>query len=364
MSAAIVIMAGGTGGHVFPALAIGERLRARGVDVSWLGTRRGLEAELVPQAGFEIDWVSVSGLRGNGVMGWLLAPARLLLALLQALVALHRRHPAAVLGMGGFASGPGGVAAWLLGIPLLVHEQNAVAGLTNRLLVHLASRVMEAFTGTFAAAHGALATGNPVRPEIAALPAPAERFAGRAGPLRLLVLGGSLGAAALNQAMPAAAGRLPGQLDILHQTGRAKLEATRTAYLDADVDARVEPFIEDMAAAYRWADLVLCRAGALTVAELAAVGIGAVLVPFPHAVDDHQTVNAGHLVAIGAARLLPQTELDGARLAEELETLANDRSRLLAMATAARAAARPEATGVVTAQCMRVAGLAGGEGTV
>jgi UDP-N-acetylglucosamine--N-acetylmuramyl-(pentapeptide) pyrophosphoryl-undecaprenol N-acetylglucosamine transferase len=170
VSAAIVIMAGGTGGHVFPALAIAERLRARGIDVSWLGTRRGLEADLVPRAGFEIDWVSVSGLRGNGVIGWLLAPARLLLALVQALAALRRRRPVAVLGMGGFASGPGGVAAWLLAIPMLVHEQNAVAGLTNRLLVRIASRVMEAFAGTFPAARGALTTGNPVRPEIAALP--------------------------------------------------------------------------------------------------------------------------------------------------------------------------------------------------
>ena len=364
MSAAIVIMAGGTGGHVFPALAIAERLRARGVDVSWLGTRRGLEAELVPRAGFEIDWISISGLRGNGIMGWLLAPARLLLALWQALSMLRRRRPAAVLGMGGFVSGPGGVAAWLLAIPLLVHEQNAVPGLTNRLLTRLASRVMEAFAGTFPAACSALATGNPVRTEIAALPAPAERFVDRVGPLRLLVLGGSLGAAALNQVVPAAAARLPGRLDILHQAGRSKLEATRAAYVDAGVTARVEPFLDDMAAAYRWADLVLCRAGALTVAELAATGIGAVLVPYPYAVDDHQTVNAGYLVTVGAARLLPQVELDDTRLAEELEMLAGDRSRLLAMATAARAVACPEAADMVTAQCLRVAGLAGGEVSV
>jgi UDP-N-acetylglucosamine--N-acetylmuramyl-(pentapeptide) pyrophosphoryl-undecaprenol N-acetylglucosamine transferase len=363
VSAAIVIMAGGTGGHVFPALAIAERLRARGIDVSWLGTRRGLEADLVPRAGFEIDWVSVSGLRGNGVIGWLLAPARLLLALVQALAALRRRRPVAVLGMGGFASGPGGIAAWLLAIPLLIHEQNAVAGLTNRLLVRIASRVMEAFAGTFPAARGALTTGNPVRPEIAALPEPTERFAGRDGSLRLLVLGGSLGAAALNQIVPMAAGQLPGQLDILHQAGRAKLETTRAAYADAGVTARVEPFIDDMAAAYRWADLVLCRAGALTVAELAAAGIGAVLVPYPHAVDDHQTVNAAQLVEVGAARLLPQTDLDAARLATELESLARDRSQLLAMATSARRTARPEATGVVVAQCLYIAGLAGGEAT-
>jgi UDP-N-acetylglucosamine--N-acetylmuramyl-(pentapeptide) pyrophosphoryl-undecaprenol N-acetylglucosamine transferase len=361
VSAAVVIMAGGTGGHVFPALAIAARLRQRGVAVSWLGTRHGIEAELVPQAGYAIDWISVSGLRGRGLVGWLLAPARLALALLQALAALRRRRPAAVLGLGGFASGPGGVAAWLLAIPLLVHEQNAVPGLTNRLLARLASRVMEGFPGTFPPASGAFPTGNPVRPEIAALPPPEARLADRGGPLRLLVLGGSLGAAALNAAVPAAAARLPGRLDIRHQAGRAKFEATRAAYAEAGVAARVEPFIDDMAAAYRWADLVLCRAGALTVAELAAAGVGAVLVPFPHAVDDHQTANAGYLVAAGAAELLPQSELDGARLAARLEALAGDRPRLLAMALAARSVARPAATDLVAAHCLRVAGLAGGE---
>jgi UDP-N-acetylglucosamine--N-acetylmuramyl-(pentapeptide) pyrophosphoryl-undecaprenol N-acetylglucosamine transferase len=361
VSAAIVIMAGGTGGHVFPALAIAARLRERGVAVSWLGTRRGIEAELVPQAGFDIDWISVAGLRGRGLVGWLLAPARLALALVQALAALRRRRPAAVLGLGGFASGPGGVAAWLLAIPLLVHEQNAVPGLTNRLLARLATRVMEGFPGTFPPACGAYPTGNPVRPEIAALPAPESRLADRGGPLRLLVLGGSLGAAALNAAVPVAAARLPDRLDILHQSGRVKLEATRAAYAEAGVAARVEPFIDDMAAAYRWADLVLCRAGALTVAELAAAGVGAVLVPFPHAVDDHQTANAGYLVAAGAAELLPQSELDGARLAARLEALAGDRPRLLAMALAARGVARPAATDLVAAHCLRVAGLGGGE---
>ncbi len=359
MSATIVIMAGGTGGHVFPALAIAEGLRARGLAVSWLGTRRGLEAELVPKAGIEIDWISVSGLRGKGLAGWLLAPARLAVALLQALAALRRRRPAAVLGMGGFVAGPGGVAARLLAVPLLVHEQNAVAGLTNALLARIADRVLEAFPGTFPPARGARLTGNPVRAEIAALPQPATRLGGRGGRLRLLVIGGSLGAAALNGVVPAAAARLAGRLEIRHQCGRDHLESTRSTYAEAGVEAEVTPFIDDMAAAYAWADLVVCRAGALTVAELAAAGVGALLVPFPYAVDDHQTANAGELVAVGAARLLPQAELDAARLAEELTVLAGDRPRLLAMAEAARGVARPGATAEVVAECLRAARLAG-----
>jgi UDP-N-acetylglucosamine--N-acetylmuramyl-(pentapeptide) pyrophosphoryl-undecaprenol N-acetylglucosamine transferase len=332
MSASVVIMAGGTGGHVFPALAIAERLRERGLAVSWLGTRRGLEAELVPRAGIEIDWISVAGLRGNGLLGWLLAPFRLTVALLQALAALHRRRPTAVLGMGGFVAGPGGVAARLLALPLVIHEQNAIAGLTNNLLARLANRVLEAFPGTFPTARAALTTGNPVRAEIATLPDPSTRFAGRKGPLRVLVLGGSLGAAALNANVPAAAARLPGRLMIRHQCGRRQIESAR-------------------------ADLVVCRAGALTIAELAAAGVGALLVPYPYAVDDHQTANAAELIEAGAARLLPQAELDAPRLADELETLAMDRPQLLAMAVAARAVARPDATDAVVAACLRAAGL-------
>jgi UDP-N-acetylglucosamine--N-acetylmuramyl-(pentapeptide) pyrophosphoryl-undecaprenol N-acetylglucosamine transferase len=357
MSASIVIMAGGTGGHVFPALAIAERLRERGLAVSWLGTRRGLEAELVPRAGIDIDWISVAGLRGNGLLGWLLAPFRLTVALWQALAALRRRRPAAVLGLGGFVAGPGGIAARLLALPLVIHEQNAVAGLTNSLLARLADRVLEAFPGTFPAARGARTTGNPVRTEIAMLPPPAERFAGREGPLRLLVLGGSLGAAALNAVVPSAASRLPGRLTIRHQCGRRQLDVARAAYAAAGVVADLHPFIDDMAGAYAWADLVVCRAGALTVAELAAAGVGSLLVPYPHAVDDHQTANAGHLVALGAARLLPQAELDARRLADELQVLAADRAGLVAMAEAARGFARPDATEAVVAECLHAAGL-------
>ncbi|MDX1595219.1 MAG: undecaprenyldiphospho-muramoylpentapeptide beta-N-acetylglucosaminyltransferase [Gammaproteobacteria bacterium] len=359
MSARVVIMAGGTGGHVIPALTIAERLRERGLEVSWLGTRRGLEADLVPRARIEIDWLRVTGLRGNGAVGWALAPFRLGYALAQALRALRRRRPAAVLGMGGFAAGPGGVAAWLLGLPLVVHEQNAVAGLTNSLLARLADRVLEAFPGTFPPSRAAEATGNPVRAAIVALPRPALRFAVRTGPLRLLVLGGSLGAAALNEAIPAAAARLPGKLEIRHQCGARHVEAARAAYAGAGVDAEVLPFIDDMAGAYGWADLVICRAGALTVAELAAAGVGALLVPFPHAVDDHQTANARYLVAAGAAELIPQERLEAADLGERIAALADDRGRLAAMAEAARAVARPEAADAVVAACLRVAGLSG-----
>jgi UDP-N-acetylglucosamine--N-acetylmuramyl-(pentapeptide) pyrophosphoryl-undecaprenol N-acetylglucosamine transferase len=353
VTAAVVIMAGGTGGHVFPALAVAEQLRARGLAVSWLGTRRGIEAELVPAAGFAIDWISIGGLRGNGLLGWLTAPFRLGVALLQARRALARRRPAAVLGMGGFAAGPGGVAARLLGIPLLIHEQNAVAGYTNRMLAHFADRVLEAFPGSFPDRPGAVATGNPVRPAITWLRPPEVRMRGREGTLRVLVLGGSQGAAALNRVLPAALARVKLPVEILHQTGRAGLAATREAYQAAGLPAWVEPFIDDMAGAYDWADLVVCRSGALTVAELAAAGVAALLVPYPHAVDDHQTANAQFLVARDAARLLPQASLDAAQLAAELQALGNDRARLLSMACAARRAARPLATEQVVAECLR-----------
>lgn len=351
----LMIMAGGTGGHVFPALAVAERVRGLGHEVRWLGTRHGFEAELVPNAGFAFDCIEVAGLRGNGITGWLAAPLQLTRAVLQALKVLHARRPDAVLGMGGFASGPGGVAARLLSIPLLVHEQNAAAGMTNRILARLANRVLEAFPGTFPAARDAVATGNPVRETIAAVAEPAERLTGRTGPLRLLVIGGSQGAAALNALLPVACVGLDTPIEILHQAGRGKLEATRTAYAAAGIAARVEPFIEDMAAAYAWADLVLCRAGALTIAELAAVGIASILVPYPYAVDDHQTRNAAYLADAGGAILLPQAELDAVRLRELLGALAADRPRLLAMALATRDRALLDATERVAALCLELA---------
>lgn len=354
----ILIMAGGTGGHVMPALAVAEQLRTQGAEVSWLGTRRGLESRLVPRAGFPIDYISIGGLRGKGWMGWLLAPFRLTLALVQAGGVLARRRPAVVLGMGGFVTGPGGVMSWLLRRPLLVHEQNAIAGLTNRLLAPLACRVMVAFPAT-RLGRDACITGNPLRTGITALEAPQTRYTCRSGRLRVLVVGGSLGARALNTVMPAALATLPDGVrpEVWHQAGNRLLEEARAGYTRVGLDARVEPFIDDMAAAYAWADLVVCRAGALTVSELAGVGVAALLVPYPYAVDDHQSANARYLSEAGAAFLIPQRDLDVAALQRLLTELAGEqgRARLAQMAIAAHRLAYPEATREVAQRCLEVA---------
>ncbi|MCE3285272.1 MAG: murG, partial [Steroidobacteraceae bacterium] len=293
-----LVMAGGTGGHVFPALATARVLQRHGFDVVWLGTERGIEARLVPAAGIPIEWLSVSGLRGKGIAALLTAPVRLLVALSQAMRAIRKHQPRVVLGAGGFASGPGGIAAWLLRRPLVVHEQNAVAGMTNRVLARFATRVLEGFPGSFGRGVKAERVGNPVRPEIVAVPPPERRYAGREGHARLLVFGGSQGAARLNAVLPAAVGELPVALrpEVLHQTGRHNYEETVQAYRARGIEADVRPFIDDMASAYGWADLAVCRSGALTVAELAAAGVPALLVPFPAAVDDHQTRNAEYAV--------------------------------------------------------------------
>lgn len=364
-SVRILIMAGGTGGHVMPALAVAEQLRAQGVVVSWLGTRRGLESRLVPDAGFPIDYIAISGLRGKGALSWLLAPFKLSLALMQAGGVVWRRRPAAVLGMGGFVTGPGGVMSWLLRRPLLIHEQNAIAGLTNRLLAPLARRVMAAFPQTRLGARTQV-TGNPLRGKIAALSDPEARYAARSGRLRVLVVGGSLGARALNEVVPAALAGLPASTrpEVWHQAGGRLIEAARAAYAGAGLEARVEPFIDDMAAAYEWADLVVCRAGALTVSELAGAGVAALLVPYPYAVDDHQSANARYLSEAGAAFLIQQRDLDAARLGALLAELTTDplragaepaRARLAQMAAAARRLAHPEATRIVAEQCLEVA---------
>jgi UDP-N-acetylglucosamine--N-acetylmuramyl-(pentapeptide) pyrophosphoryl-undecaprenol N-acetylglucosamine transferase len=357
MGARVMIMAGGTGGHIFPALAVAQELRERGMEVFWLGTRGGMESRVVPEAGFPMEWIEVQGLRGSGLSRWLSAPFKLALAMIQSLNVLRRRRPRVVLGLGGFVTGPGGVMAWLLGIPLVIHEQNAIPGMTNQWLSRIANRVLEAFPGSFAPQRQAEATGNPVRGEIAALLAPAERMAGREGPLRLLVLGGSLGAQALNEGLPAALALMPAGLRpvVRHQAGANKQEATLAAYQDLNVTAVVTPFISDMAEAYGWADLVICRAGALTISELAAAGVGAILVPYPHAVDDHQTCNAAFLADAGAGRLLPQGELNAERLAQCLGELLNGRGKTLAMAQAARGLAQPEATRRVADVCIEEA---------
>jgi len=353
----VMIMAGGTGGHVFPALAVADELRRRGVEVVWLGTRRGLESRVVPDAGIPLEWLRVSGLRGRGLGGWLRAPAVLLVAVSHAVRLLRRYRPRAVLGMGGYVAGPGAVAAWLLRRPLLIHEQNAIAGMTNRFLARLAGRVMIGFDGAFPASGKVVFTGNPVRREVTGVPEPGQRLAGRKGPVRLLVVGGSLGALALNQQVPAALARMPADQrpEVLHQSGERTIETAREAYEQGGVEARVVAFIEDMTAAYGWADLVVCRAGALTVAELAAVGVASVLVPFPHAVDDHQTANARYLADAGAAVLIQQRDLTPERLARELEVLVGDRPRLLAMAERARALGRPDAARRVADLCLEAA---------
>ena len=354
MSRPILIMAGGTGGHVFPALAVANALRGRETDVVWLGTQRGIEADLVPDAGIDLELVRVSGLRGKGIFAWLLAPFRLLVAIFDAVRVLLRRRPQAVLGMGGFASGPGGFAAWLMRRPLVIHEQNSVAGLTNRLLAGIAREVLEAFPGSFSSEIKTRTVGNPVRPAILALPEPANRLAGRDGPLRLLVLGGSQGALALNEIVAKAVVLLPADArpEIWHQAGKNTKHRAEAAYAIANLDARIEAFIDDMAQAYEWADLVLCRAGALTIAELTAAGVASVLVPYPSAVDDHQTGNARFLVGADAAILIPQSELTYERLARELEACVRDRERVVRSARQARSLARPDATKDVVERCL------------
>ncbi len=352
----ILIMAGGTGGHVFPALAVAQELKSRGMDVVWLGTRRGIESRVIPEAGLPIEYISISGLRGNGMAGWLLAPLRLSRALWQALNICLRLKPVVVLGMGGFVTGPGGVAAWLLHRPLVIQEQNAIAGMTNRILSRFARRVLEAFPGSFPDGIETEQTGNPIRTDITAMASPTGRFAGREGPLRILVIGGSQGAQVLNETIPHAMARLAQpELKIWHQAGGGKDEETRHEYSQARVEARVEPFITDMAEAYGWADLIICRAGALTVSELACVGLAAILVPNPYAVDDHQARNARYLADAGAARLVLQSELTPIYLASVLaEVLADGRPGLLKMAEAARQLAQPDATRQVADVCQEV----------
>jgi UDP-N-acetylglucosamine--N-acetylmuramyl-(pentapeptide) pyrophosphoryl-undecaprenol N-acetylglucosamine transferase len=348
----VLIMAGGTGGHVFPALAVARVLESRSCRVVWLGTRQGIEARLVPAAGISVEWVRVSGLRGKGALSWLSAPFRLLRALVDSIVAVRRVKPDVVLGLGGFVAGPGGIAAKLLGCPLVIHEQNAVAGLTNRVLAHLSQVVAEAFPGAFSASVGALSVGNPVRPEIE------SQFMLRSAPRRpphLLVFGGSQGAAVLNRTLPAALAAIPvlQRPQVLHQTGRGRATAVSADYLARGVDADVREFLDDMAGAYSWADLAIARSGALTVAELAAAGVPGVLVPFPAAVDDHQTQNARYLTDRGAALLMPERDLDEVSLAEAiLGLLADGGAQLGRMSESARAAAKLGAAEVLADLCL------------
>ncbi len=359
----VLIMAGGTGGHVFPALAVARELRSRSERIVWLGTRSGIESRIVPADGIALETIRVAGLRRKGALTWLLAPWRIAVALIDAIRVVRRQRPKVVLGMGGFASGPGGVAAWLLGRPLVIHEQNAVAGLTNRVLARFAREVLEAFPGSFfpkGKGRMTRVTGNPVRAEINTLPPPAERLAGRSGALRLLVLGGSLGARVLNDVVPRAVALLDAaeRPEILHQAGEKTVSVARGQYAASGVVARIEPFIEDMAAAYAWADVAVCRAGALTVAELAAAGLPAILVPFPGAVDDHQTCNASVFVGAGAGVLLPESSLTAERLAAELAVFIADRQVVVARAVAARSLACPSATADIATLCQQLGAAA------
>lgn len=347
MSKTIMIMAGGTGGHIFPALAVADKMRERGWKVVWLGNPEGMEARLVPQHGYEMAWLKFGALRGKGILRKLLLPFNLLRGFWQAQKVIRSVQPDVVLGMGGYISFPGGMMASLLGKPLVVHEQNSVAGLANRVLAGVADRIVSGFPEVLSKGVWA---GNPVRPEIARIAPPAERFAERSGALHLLVIGGSLGAQALNEVVPRGLAMLgeSDQPQIVHQAGEKHLEALKAAYAAVGVQAHCVSFIEDMAGAYEWADLVICRAGALTVAELAAAGVASILVPFPHAVDDHQTGNARFLVNVGGAFLLPQSELTP----DSIALIRNySRSQLLEMAEKARSLAKPDATEEVANIC-------------
>ncbi|MGV7165909.1 undecaprenyldiphospho-muramoylpentapeptide beta-N-acetylglucosaminyltransferase [Xanthomonas citri] len=355
----VMILAGGTGGHIFPGLAVAKVLRARGVPVTWLGADGAMETRLVPQHDIPIDTLAISGLRGKGVVKLLGAPVRVMRAVRAAGFVLRKRQPRAVISFGGFAAGPGGLAARLLGAPLLVHEQNRAPGMTNKVLSRFARRVLTGFPGSFA---GEEAVGNPVRAEIAALPAPADRLVGRTGPVRVLVLGGSQGARVLNQALPAALVALGHPaIEVRHQCGEKLRAEAEAAYAQAGVNASVEPFIADMAAAYAWADLVVCRAGASTLAELCAAGVGSVLVPFAAAVDDHQTRNAEYLVGADAAVLLKQDDSLAVRLQQVLQTLLTDPARRLSMANAARTLAKPDAAERIADIILQEAGSEDGQ---
>lgn len=349
-----LIMAGGTGGHVFPALATAHELQRQGVHVEWLGTQKGIEARVIPEADIKLHCIDVAGLRGKGRLSLLLAPFKVLSAIWQALVVLRQVKPDVVLGMGGFASGPGGVAAKLLGKPLVIHEQNAIAGMTNKILSKMAWRVLEAFEDAFPAETNTETVGNPVRGPILQMNDPRERYGNRSGKIRLLVVGGSLGAKAINETLPEVLAQMPEaqRPEVWHQTGKRTYEETLERYQRLGLDARVVPFIEQMDEAYGWADLVLCRAGALTVSELAIAGVAAILVPFPFAVDDHQTANAKYLAQLDAAQLVPQPELTVDRLKELLTEKFSQREKLGEMAANARALGRPEAGARVAEVCL------------
>ncbi len=349
-------MAGGTGGHIFPGLVVAGELSQRGIDVAWLGTPAGLENQLVAESEYPLYKIDISGLRGKGLTGWLKAPWRVLQAMRQARRILKEIAPSVVLSMGGYVAGPGGLAARLRGIPLVIHEQNRIPGMTNNLLSRLATTIFQGFPGSFPASKKAITAGNPVRQSILDIATPEQRQSSKSGPLRILVLGGSQGAASLNRTLPSAIAGLPTEQQVVvrHQAGKDRAGNTRDRYINESVDAVVSDFIGDMAAAYAWADLVVCRAGALTVAEIAAAGVAAIFIPFPAAVDDHQSRNAEYLVDAGAARILQETELNAQRLGQILTGLTASREKLLQMAINARKMALPNAAAIVASRCQEL----------
>ena len=351
----VLILAGGTGGHIFPGLAVAASLRKQGIAVHWLGAAGGMECQKVPAANIPFDTVAIAGLRGKGIRRWMSLPWQLFKAIRQAKGIIRKNRPNCAVSFGGYAAGPGGIAARFSGVPLVIHEQNRIPGLTNRVLARFSNRVLQAFPGTWPKSLKAETCGNPVREALTGITPPQQRLAGRSGKLRVLVTGGSQGARALNEFLPTAIARLPVDLtvEIRHQAGKGRATETSQAYSQAGIEAEVSEFIEDMAAVYEWADLVVCRSGALTVSELAAVGIASVLVPFPFAVDDHQTRNAEFLVSAGAARLQPESSCSAETLSGVLAELLSDRKTLLNMAVAARELAMPDAAEHVAQICIQ-----------
>ncbi|MEX9947599.1 undecaprenyldiphospho-muramoylpentapeptide beta-N-acetylglucosaminyltransferase [Providencia sp. wls1943] len=350
----LLVMAGGTGGHVFPGLAVAHYLQAQGWEIRWLGTADRMEATLVPKHGIDIEFIQISGLRGKGIGALIGAPWRIYKAIRQAKTIIQRYQPDAVLGMGGYVSGPGGIAAWQCGVPVVLHEQNGIAGLTNKWLSKIAKRVLQAFPGAFP---NAPVVGNPVREDVLALPAPQERLAGREGAIRVLVVGGSQGARILNQVMPAVAGNVSKQLNIWHQAGKGSKESTEALYNDClqnsgNSEFKVTEFIDDMAQAYAWADIVVCRSGALTVSEIAAAGLPAIFVPFQHK-DRQQYWNALPLEQAGAAKIIEQPQFTPEAVVELLNKW--DRTELLSMAEKAYSCAITDATERVAAVICDVA---------
>lgn len=351
----IMILAGGTGGHVMPALAVAQHLQRQNVSVHWLGTHHGIEARLVPAAHIPISYIEIEGIRRNGLMKWLSAPVRIFRAILQSIKVFRRERPSCVLSMGGYVAGPGGIAAWVLGIPLVVHEQNAIGGFTNRILSRFAKKVMVAFPKALKHKETVMEVGNPIRKEILEIPPPDIRYTQTDSPLTLLILGGSQGAKTLNETVPKALALLPAEKrpHVYHQTGKHSFAETKKAYETLGIKAHVVEFIDDMQSAYAQADMLIARSGALTISEVAAVGIPSIFIPFPYAVDDHQKYNARYLSDQQGAFLIDQKQLTPENLAQKLLELIDSPLRRIEIAKICRNLAKPEATVLVAEQCLR-----------